>query len=99
VVVAAQEFVKSYDVEFPMMNKIKVNGSSAEPLFVFLKSKLSGSFGSFIKWYVDGAGLVPTVCKTPQCRPSLPPLPPPSLLSTPHASAMLRRTNPMPEAD
>ena len=47
-----QEFCKvNYGVSFPMFEKIKVNGSSAHPLFKFLKSKLGGGiFGSKIKW-------------------------------------------------
>eukprot|EP00056_Hartaetosiga_gracilis_P010914 m.163179 g.163179 ORF g.163179 m.163179 type:complete len:81 (-) comp13413_c0_seq1:161-403(-) len=32
------------------MDKVFVNGSNAHPLFKFLKSRLSGSFGAFIKW-------------------------------------------------
>lgn len=47
-----QEFCQvNYGVSFPMFEKIKVNGSSAHPLFKFLKSKLGGGiFGSKIKW-------------------------------------------------
>eukprot|EP00055_Hartaetosiga_balthica_P006288 m.19494 g.19494 ORF g.19494 m.19494 type:complete len:97 (+) comp5126_c0_seq1:1457-1747(+) len=32
------------------MEKVWVNGSAAHPIFKFLKSRLSGSFGNFIKW-------------------------------------------------
>lgn len=47
-----QEFCQvNYGVSFPMFEKIKVNGSSAHPLFKFLKSKQGGGiFGSKIKW-------------------------------------------------
>ena len=44
------EFTKSKGVTFSILDKIHVNGPKADPLFVFLKSKLRGSFGSFIKW-------------------------------------------------
>jgi len=33
-----------------MMDKINVNGSQAHPVFQFLKLRLKGSFGDFIKW-------------------------------------------------
>jgi hypothetical protein len=44
------EFTKKRGVTFSILNKIHVNGPKADPLFVYLKSKLKGSFGSFIKW-------------------------------------------------
>jgi len=44
------EFTKTKGVTFSILNKIHVNGPKADPLFVYLKSKLKGSFGSFIKW-------------------------------------------------
>jgi len=44
------EFTKKKGVTFSILNKIHVNGPKADPLFVYLKSKLKGSFGSFIKW-------------------------------------------------
>src|SRR5690348_4315820 len=52
-----------YDVTFPMFAKIDVNGSSAHPLYSFLKSEKSGLLGSSIKWnftkfLVDRAGKV-----------------------------------------
>jgi glutathione peroxidase-family protein len=43
-------FVARYNVQFNMMDKIKVNGSDALPLFRYLKVRLPGSFGNFIKW-------------------------------------------------
>lgn len=45
-----KEFVKKYDVEFEMFSKINVNGDGAHPLYKFLKSKVDGTFGNFIKW-------------------------------------------------
>ena len=41
----------NYGVNFPLFEKIKVNGRKAHPIFKFLKSALPGSiFGSKIKW-------------------------------------------------
>lgn len=45
-----KEFIKQYSVEFEMFSKIKVNGEEAHPLYKFLKSKVDGTFGNFIKW-------------------------------------------------
>jgi glutathione peroxidase len=39
-----------YNVTFPMFSKIDVNGSNAHPLYIFLRSKLSGILGSSVKW-------------------------------------------------
>jgi glutathione peroxidase-family protein len=33
-----------------MFSKINVNGDGAHPLYKFLKSKVDGTFGNFIKW-------------------------------------------------
>lgn len=43
-------FAAGYGVEFDMFGKIDVNGSDTHPLYKFLKSRLRGSLGSFIKW-------------------------------------------------
>jgi len=40
----------NYGVSFPIFAKVDVNGANAHPLFVYLKSKLGGIFGSSIKW-------------------------------------------------
>ncbi len=45
-----KEFVKQYNVQFDMFSKINVNGDGAHPLYKFLKSKVDGTFGNFIKW-------------------------------------------------
>ncbi len=47
-----QSFCKlTYDVDFPVMAKVEVNGSGADPLYKFLKSESPGIFGiSAIKW-------------------------------------------------
>jgi glutathione peroxidase-family protein len=45
-----RDFAARYNVQFPMMDKIKVNGSDALPLFRYLKVRLPGTFGNFIKW-------------------------------------------------
>ena len=39
-----------YDVTFPIMEKVEVNGRNAHPLFKYLRSKTAGLFGSKIKW-------------------------------------------------
>jgi glutathione peroxidase len=51
----------NYAVTFPMFAKIDVNGSSAHPLYQYLKHEQSGLLGSSIKWnftkfLVDRAG-------------------------------------------
>lgn len=33
-----------------MFSKINVNGDNAHPLYKYLKSKVDGTFGNFIKW-------------------------------------------------
>jgi glutathione peroxidase len=59
-----REFCSStYDVTFPLFDKVDVNGSKAHPLFQFLKQQQSGLLGSSIKWnftkfLVDRAGKV-----------------------------------------
>jgi len=41
----------NYGVTFPMYSKIDVNGSTAHPIYKYLKSELKGGiFGSSIKW-------------------------------------------------
>lgn len=40
----------NYDVSFPLMAKIDVNGGDADPLWDYLKSEKSGLLGSRIKW-------------------------------------------------
>ena len=40
----------TYDVSFPMMSKIDVNGAKADPLYVWLKQEKGGLLGSSIKW-------------------------------------------------
>lgn len=41
----------NYGVSFPVLNKIDVNGSNADPVYVWLKSQKSGFLGfSGIKW-------------------------------------------------
>jgi len=39
-----------YGVKFDMFAKLNVNGSNADPLWDYLKSKQSGTLGNFIKW-------------------------------------------------
>jgi len=40
----------NYNVSFPLMGKIEVNGNDADPLWKYLKSEKSGLLGSRIKW-------------------------------------------------
>ena len=52
----------TYDVSFPMMSKIDVNGPSADPLYAWLKREKKGLRGSenvkwnFTKFLVDKSG-------------------------------------------
>ena len=39
-----------YDVSFPLMAKIEVNGANAHPLWQFLKTEKTGFLGGAIKW-------------------------------------------------
>jgi glutathione peroxidase len=53
----------AYGVTFPLFAKIKVNGKSAHPLYVWLKKQKGGLLGDSIKWnftkfLVDRAGMV-----------------------------------------
>lgn len=40
----------NYDVSFPLMGKIDVNGNDADPLWEFLRDEKGGLLGSRIKW-------------------------------------------------
>ena len=54
----------TYDVQFPMMRKIDVNGPKAHPLFAYLKKAKKGFLGTqsikwnFTKFLVDRTGQV-----------------------------------------
>jgi glutathione peroxidase len=54
----------SYDVKFPLFEKIEVNGNGAHPLWKWLKSQKSGLLGieaikwNFTKFLVDKSGKV-----------------------------------------
>ena len=54
----------NYDVKFPLMGKVDVNGSKADPLWDYLKKQQSGLLGSrnikwnFTKFLVDKTGKV-----------------------------------------
>jgi len=37
-------------ITFPIFDKIDVNGTTAHPMFTFLRSKLTGTLGSSVKW-------------------------------------------------
>lgn len=40
----------TYGVEFPIMDKIDVNGENESPLYTYLKEEQKGMLGSSIKW-------------------------------------------------
>ncbi|KAJ4829132.1 Phospholipid hydroperoxide glutathione peroxidase, mitochondrial [Turnera subulata] len=47
----AQEFACTrYKAEYPIFQKVRVNGPSTAPLYKFLKASKSGFLGSRIKW-------------------------------------------------
>jgi glutathione peroxidase len=54
----------TYDVDFPMMRKVDVNGPKAHPLYVYLKSAKKGVLGTeaikwnFTKFLIDRQGRV-----------------------------------------
>ena len=54
----------SYDVTFPVMAKVEVNGDGADPLYTYLKKAKPGLFGSqgikwnFTKFLIDKDGKV-----------------------------------------
>lgn len=53
----------TYDVKFPVLAKVEVNGDGAAPLFKHLKTQKGGLLGSSIKWnftkfLVDKSGKV-----------------------------------------
>jgi glutathione peroxidase len=60
----AQFCTKNYGVEFPMFEKVDVNGDDAHPLFKWLKSEAPGILGTkdikwnFTKFLVDRNGKV-----------------------------------------
>ncbi|KAJ8748363.1 hypothetical protein K2173_003000 [Erythroxylum novogranatense] len=39
-----------FNAEYPVMQKVRVNGANAAPVYKFLKASRSGSFGARIKW-------------------------------------------------
>jgi len=46
-----EKFVKEkFNVTFPMFSKINVNGKEADPLFLYLRSELTGTLGTSVKW-------------------------------------------------
>ncbi|KAM7525735.1 hypothetical protein LguiA_015637 [Lonicera macranthoides] len=46
-----QQFVCTrFKAEYPIFDKVEVNGSNANPIYKFLKSNKGGLFGDSIKW-------------------------------------------------
>ncbi len=64
----------NYDVSFPLMAKVDVNGSNADPLWNYLKQQQAGLMGSrsikwnFTKFLVDRSGKV-VARHGPQVKP------------------------------
>ncbi|KAF1314173.1 Phospholipid hydroperoxide glutathione, partial [Globisporangium splendens] len=44
------EYVKQFDANCQFFEKADVNGAHARPVFTYLKAKLPGKFGNYIKW-------------------------------------------------
>jgi glutathione peroxidase len=71
----AQFCSRTYDVTFPMFEKIDVNGAAAHPLYQFLKAEQTGVLGTepikwnFTKFLVDRQGQV-TGRFAPTTKPS-----------------------------
>lgn len=71
----AQFCTRTYDVTFPMFDKIDVNGTGAHPLYQFLKAEQTGVLGTepikwnFTKFLVDRQGRV-TGRFAPTIKPS-----------------------------
>ncbi|OQR96635.1 phospholipid hydroperoxide glutathione peroxidase [Achlya hypogyna] len=45
-----QAFAAGFNATFPLFEKADVNGENTQPVFAYLKSKLTGTLGSSIKW-------------------------------------------------
>jgi len=45
-----REFVSRFNAAYTFTEKVDVNGPAAHPVFLFLRARLSGIFGSSIKW-------------------------------------------------
>jgi len=45
-----EDLIKRFNVNFPVMHKVNVNGPAAHPLFLFLQKRLSGFPVDVIKW-------------------------------------------------
>jgi len=45
-----KQFVLNKGVTFPLFSKVEVNGKRADPIFQWLRSKLTGTLGSSVKW-------------------------------------------------
>uniref|UniRef100_K3WJ90 Glutathione peroxidase n=1 Tax=Globisporangium ultimum (strain ATCC 200006 / CBS 805.95 / DAOM BR144) TaxID=431595 RepID=K3WJ90_GLOUD len=44
------QYLSQFNANYELFEKADVNGSHARPVFMFLKAKLPGTFGSFVKW-------------------------------------------------
>lgn len=63
----------NYGVSFPMFEKVEVNGTSAHPLFRYLKNELPGVLGGRVKWnftkFLIGRNGVPLKRFAPMTKP------------------------------
>jgi glutathione peroxidase len=44
------EYVKQFNANYQFFEKADVNGAHARPVFTYLKAKLPGKFGNYVKW-------------------------------------------------
>ena len=65
-----QEFCKTtYDVTFPVMSKIEVNGPGADPLYAYLRAQAPGDFGpSYGRFYETMAKIRPEAMGTDEIK-------------------------------
>ncbi|KAI1280358.1 Glutathione peroxidase [Halotydeus destructor] len=45
-----EEFMRKKKVQFDVFDKIEVNGDNAHPLWKYMKHKVGGLMGNYIKW-------------------------------------------------
>jgi len=69
-----QKFVADRGVTFPVFAKTTVNGKHAHPVFNFLRAKLTGLLGAYIKWnftkFLCDRDGIPVKRYSPQSKPN-----------------------------
>ncbi len=63
----------TYDVTFPMMAKVEVNGSGAHPLFVELRKRTRGMLGDAVAWNFTKFLVAPDGIRVKRYAPSVEP--------------------------